>query len=123
MGGHTCEGIELSLGFAVNGVQWDSDDSSSSKKGKSKKSKSKKGSKGGNAVSSEIVRKGGMEAGHALVLTKPIGTQLAVGSLDGVARVLDVKIGDEFDVKTGDEVQTWKDLGGVWRVEWSRSGV
>jgi len=47
VGGHTCEGPELSLGFSVNGlVKWPE----------------------------EGMRKGGMKEGDMLILTKPIGT-------------------------------------------------
>jgi selenide,water dikinase len=46
IGGHSCEGAELSLGFAVAGA----------------------------IPSAECMRKGGLREGHALLLTKPIGT-------------------------------------------------
>lgn len=45
VGGHTCEGAELSVGLAVNGV-----------------------------LSEPTLTKGGVRAGDALILTKPIGT-------------------------------------------------
>lgn len=45
-GGHSCEGSELALGFAVHGV----------------------------AERSKLMKKGGMKAGQVLILTKPIGT-------------------------------------------------
>jgi selenide,water dikinase len=46
VGGHTGEGAELALGFAVNG----------------------------HALAHELLRKGGAEAGDLLILTKPLGT-------------------------------------------------
>jgi selenide,water dikinase len=48
VGGHTGEGKELALGFAINGLV-DED-------------------------LHTVLRKGGLKAGHALILTKPIGT-------------------------------------------------
>lgn len=46
VGGHTCEGAELSLGFVVNGY----------------------------ADPDAVLSKGGMKTGDALILTKPLGT-------------------------------------------------
>ncbi len=58
VGGHTGEGKELALGFAINGLI--ADDPSG-------------GSPRGDKPSS-ILRKGGMQIGDVLILTKPIGT-------------------------------------------------
>ncbi|KAK9902254.1 hypothetical protein WJX75_009733 [Coccomyxa subellipsoidea] len=46
IGGHTCEGAELSLGFSVNG----------------------------SCEEGRLLRKGGLQPGNALILTKPLGT-------------------------------------------------
>ena len=52
VGGHTCEGKEMALGFSINGTI-------------------EKGTGGANGFG---LQKGGLEPGHALVLTKPVGT-------------------------------------------------
>ena len=52
VGGHTGEGKELALGFAVNGLIDDN----------------------GEAVLSSVMSKGAMKAGDMLILTKPVGT-------------------------------------------------
>ncbi|PXY00182.1 selenide, water dikinase SelD [Halomonas sp. LBP4] len=53
VGGHTGEGMELALGFAVNGLI-DAD--------------------GDGALSDSVLTKGGLRPGQVLILTKPIGT-------------------------------------------------
>jgi selenide, water dikinase len=53
VGGHTCEGKEMSLGFVINGVAEGSDSSS---------------------VPTRVLTKGGMKRKDVIVLTKAIGT-------------------------------------------------
>ena len=60
VGGHSAEGAEPSLGFAVTGL----------------------------AAPDELWRKGGLVAGDALVLTKPLGTGIVLAAhMQGLARV------------------------------------
>jgi len=64
VGGHTCEGAELALGFAINGVA--SDD--------------------------KFLSKEGLRAGDVLLLTKPLGTGvLFAGDMRAMARAADVR--------------------------------
>ena len=56
VGGHTGEGKELALGFAINGLIDDKPDV------------------GTDVTGGHILRKGGMKPGDVLILTKPIGT-------------------------------------------------
>lgn len=59
IGGHSAEAAELALGFSVNGF----------------------------AVPTDLWRKSGLRAGHALVLTKPLGTGVVfAGAMRGGAR-------------------------------------
>lgn len=53
VGGHTGEGVELALGFAINGLIDNPTD---------------------NSGAAKILRKSGMRAGDVLILTKPLGT-------------------------------------------------
>lgn len=62
VGGHTCEGAELSVGLAVNGVVGGGTAPSSS-------SSSASGS-----PTAATMTKGGLQTGDVLILTKPIGT-------------------------------------------------
>lgn len=61
VGGHTCEGAELALGFAINGTVTD------------------------------VLAKGGLRKGDALVLTKPLGTGVVfAGDMRALADASDV---------------------------------
>ena len=75
VGGHSGEGQELALGFALTGLlphatqKTASPDSSDSFD-----SSDPSDSQHAQAVSSTVLRKGGLEPGQALILTKPLGT-------------------------------------------------
>jgi selenide, water dikinase len=59
VGGHTAEGAELSLGFTINGI----------------------------VKQGQILRKGGLKEGQALIVTKPVGTGvLLAGAMKGVTK-------------------------------------
>ncbi len=64
IGGHTAEGAELSLGFAINGL----------------------------ASAEQLLKKGGLKVGDKLILTKPLGTgTLFAADMRGLAHGLWVK--------------------------------
>jgi selenide, water dikinase len=79
VGGHTGEGKELALGFAVNGLIEDKPEA--------------------------VLRKGGMKPRDVLILTKPIGT----GTLFAAKDRLFAKHGDQQSHRRSSVAQVWRD--------------